>query len=56
MSLSDHTALPPTESERLREAGQAVIDAWDAMDGTEDGRGALMGAFGLLRLALKEPE
>jgi hypothetical protein len=36
----------------IAEAAEAVIGAWDAMDGTEASRGALMGAFGGLRLAL----
>jgi aminoglycoside phosphotransferase (APT) family kinase protein len=40
------------ELEQLQEAGEAVIEAWDAMDGTDASRGALMGAFGALRLAL----
>jgi hypothetical protein len=44
------------EVEHLREAGDAVISAWDAMDGSYARRGALMGAFGGLRLALASDE
>jgi aminoglycoside phosphotransferase (APT) family kinase protein len=40
------------ENIALREAANEVIAAWDAMDGTELSRGALMGAFGSLRLAI----
>jgi hypothetical protein len=41
------------EAVAIRDAADEVIAAWDAMDGTEPSRGALMGAFGSLRLALR---